>query len=191
MNDIDDKILMPTALTAENGAKAALNGEYYEELWIDCPEWQDGSGECEKCEKCEKCEECDGGEHAKVVVKWATIKQIYRDCVELFREDISGQMEEKPTELPGERYRIKLSGDDIYVFISYNNGMPWEIFSTVPCSWLPSDPRKGYMGAINRLAALSLQRGTEVEKVVSQLTKSSAGDGDYSGILAGLLGLRG
>lgn len=96
-------------------------------------------------------------------------------------------VEEKSVELPGKKYLIKLSGEEVYVVISYNEGMPWEVFATVPCSWLPSDPRKGYMGAINRLAALSLQSGTGVEKVVSQLTKSSAGDGDYSGILAGLL----
>ena len=97
-------------------------------------------------------------------------------------------MNEEIHELPCKRFRVKLSGDYIYVSISYNNGIPWEIFATAPCSWLAGDPRKGYMGAINRLAALSLQSGTEVEKVVSQLTKSSAGDGDYSGILAGLLG---
>jgi hypothetical protein len=178
-----DKILMPTALTAENGAKAALIGEYHETLWVDCPECFDQNTDDQQCEMCHD----EGGQNVRVDVSWITIKKIYKDCVELFREDISGQMEEKPTELPGERYRIKLSGDDIYVFISYNNGIPWEVFATVPCSWLPSDPRKGYMGAINRLAALSLQSGIGVEKVVSQLTKSSAGDGDYSGILAGLL----
>jgi len=178
------KILMPVSLTAENGAKAALVGEYHEEQWIDCPECHGDSDECEKCEWCDG----EGGENVEVPVSWTTIKQIYTDCVELFNDDISIQMEEKPTELPGNRFRIQLSGDDIYVFISYNNGIPWEIFATAPCSWLAGDQRKGYMGAINRLAALSLQSGTEVEKVVSQLTKSSAGDRDYSGVLAGLLG---
>lgn len=103
-------------------------------------------------------------------------------------EGMSQPNEEKPAELPGKRFRIKLSGDDVYVVISYNEGIPWEVFTTMPCSWLPSDPRMGYMGAINRLAALSLQSGTGVEKVVSQLTKSSSGrGGDYAGILAGLL----
>lgn len=178
---MSDKILMPTALTAENCAKGALIGEYYETLWVECPECQGDPDECSSCLGA-------GGEDVKVAVSWTTIKEIYKDCVELFREDISGQMEEKPTELPGKRYRIKLNGDDIYVFIAYNNGVPWEVFATVPCSWLPSDPRKGYMGAINRLAALSLQSDTEVEKVVNQLAKSSARGGDYSGILAGLLG---
>ena len=180
------KILMPISLTAENGAKAALVGEYHGKQWVDCPECHGDPGERERC-----CEECggEGGKDIEVSVSWTTIKQIYSDCIELFRKDVSGREKEvKPTELPGKRYRIKLSGDDIYVFISYNNGAPWEIFATAPCSWLAEDPRKGYMGAINRLAALSLQSGTEVGKVVSQLTKSSAGDGDYSGVLAGLLG---
>lgn len=185
MNDIDEKILMPTALTAENGAKAALIGEYYETLWVDCQECFDQSTDDQQCETCHD----EGGQNVRVDVSWTTIKQIYKDCVELFKVDITDRStEEKPAELPGKRFRVKLSGDDVYVVISYNEGIPWEVFATMPCSWLPSDPRRGYMGAINRLAALSLQSGTGVEKVVSQLTKSSSGrGGDYAGILAGLL----
>lgn len=183
------KILMPTTLTAENGAKAALIGEYHEKLWVDCHMcYHDDEEDLENCEHCNG----EGGEDVEVPVSWTTIKQIYKDCVELFKGDAPGQGEGgKPAMLPGERFRIQLSGDDIYVFISYKNGTPWEIFATAPCSWTENDPRKGYMEAINRLAALALQDGTELSEVADQLSKSSAGNGDYPGVLAGLLGTDG
>lgn len=95
-------------------------------------------------------------------------------------------------ELPCKRFRIKLSGDDIYIVISYRAPQgkslkPWEIFATAPCSWAPGDQRKVFMEAVNRLTVLALQGGVATEDVVDQLEKSSAGNNDYLAKLAGLL----
>ena len=52
-----EHILMPKELTAENGAKYLLNGEFKESITVDCPEC-DGTGEEPNTEN--SCDECDG-----------------------------------------------------------------------------------------------------------------------------------
>jgi hypothetical protein len=70
-------VTMPTKLTAENGAKAALMGEFFETLEVDCPYCGDHvGGECELCDGRGTCIE-------KVPVTWTTIKKIYAKAVEL------------------------------------------------------------------------------------------------------------
>ena len=68
-------VLMPKSLTAENGAKAALMGEFYEIIQMDCPECK-GDG----------CDECGGvGSFEQPVnISWSTIKEIYASAVEFF-----------------------------------------------------------------------------------------------------------
>lgn len=76
---IDHNIaLMPRELTAENGAKAGLIGEFNEELELPCPE-------CNEDEWNAECEWCDGNGylHKKVPVEWTTIKAIYAKAVEV------------------------------------------------------------------------------------------------------------
>ena len=47
---MNDKILMPKELTAENGAKGLLIGEFYEETELSCLECEgDEAAECEIC----------------------------------------------------------------------------------------------------------------------------------------------
>jgi hypothetical protein len=72
---------LPNQLTAENGAKGALIGEFFEEIEIlvECP---DEGDDCEE-------EDCDGTHHTithKVPVSWTTIKAIWKSAVEHFEE---------------------------------------------------------------------------------------------------------
>lgn len=68
-----DKILMPKTLTAENGAKGLMSGEFFEISQQDCPECY-GDG----------CSDCDdyGYFEIKTPIKWTTIKAIYKMAVE-------------------------------------------------------------------------------------------------------------
>jgi len=72
-------VMMPRELTAENGAKALLMGEFSETVIMQCPEC-DGHG---LDDNEEVCNECDGAcEYAlKVPVSWTTIKEIYAMAV--------------------------------------------------------------------------------------------------------------
>ncbi|EAW1399346.1 hypothetical protein AXN79_000526 [Salmonella enterica subsp. enterica] len=73
----DDWVMVPKKLTAENGAKSLLSGEFLETTFISCPE----------CFADEECESCDGSGRIKieVPVSWTTIKAIWNKGVEHFR----------------------------------------------------------------------------------------------------------
>ncbi len=70
--------IMPRRLTAENGAKALLLGEFTLKVTMDCSEC------CELEEPSEGCEICDGeGEYGqKHTIPWDQIKFIYSKAVE-------------------------------------------------------------------------------------------------------------
>ncbi|HGB8253825.1 TPA: hypothetical protein ACIWEK_003432 [Salmonella enterica subsp. enterica serovar Enteritidis] len=72
----DDWVMVPKKLTAENGAKNVLSGEFLETTFISCPE----------CFADEECESCDGSGRIKieVPVSWTTIKAISIKGVEHF-----------------------------------------------------------------------------------------------------------
>lgn len=78
-----DMVLMPRSLTAENGAKALLSGEFFIEIpeagYCDCGE--------EDCEACELTEDNDLTPTQRVVVPWTTIKQIYAKAVEYLKQE--------------------------------------------------------------------------------------------------------
>jgi hypothetical protein len=78
---LTDYVLMPKRLTAENGAKGALSGEFKESIRITCHEC-DGSGEGENNEDCIECKG-EGTVDAAVTVGWDTIKDIYKAAVAL------------------------------------------------------------------------------------------------------------
>ena len=69
--------IMPRRLTAENGAKALLLGEFTLKVTMDCSEC------CELEEPSEGCEICDGeGEYGqKHTIPWDQIKFIYSEAV--------------------------------------------------------------------------------------------------------------
>lgn len=70
-----DRVLMPKELTAENGAKAALIGEFKETLDVYNPDYANDPD--------------DEPEFIKhdVQISWTTIKKIYKRCVELLGEE--------------------------------------------------------------------------------------------------------
>ncbi|MBA6119395.1 hypothetical protein [Pseudomonas putida] len=69
--------IMPRRLTAENGAKALLLGEFKLEVTRECPECLDLD------EPAEGCEICDGaGEYGQChMIPWDKIKFIYSEAV--------------------------------------------------------------------------------------------------------------
>lgn len=79
---MSDLILMPKALTAENGAKGLLMGEFHETVIMQCEECS-GEGHTDYDDDLEVCEDCNGsGDYAlRVPVSWTTIKEIYAMCV--------------------------------------------------------------------------------------------------------------
>ncbi|EFH1056109.1 molecular chaperone DnaJ [Escherichia coli] len=72
----DGWVIVPKKLTAENGAKGVLSGEFSETTFISCPE----------CFGDDDCETCDGSGRIeiKVPVSWTTIKTIWAKGCEYF-----------------------------------------------------------------------------------------------------------
>ncbi|WP_329601222.1 hypothetical protein R1C93_15375 [Citrobacter koseri] len=72
----DGYVLVPKKLTAENGAKSVLSGEFSETKFINCPE----------CFGDDECETCDGSGRIEITVPvtWTTIKAIWAKGVEHF-----------------------------------------------------------------------------------------------------------
>ena len=72
----DGYVMVPMRLTAENGAKGALSGEFSETKFVNCPE----------CFGDDECETCDGSGRIEVTVPvtWTTIKEIWAKGVEHF-----------------------------------------------------------------------------------------------------------
>ena len=77
-----DKIIMPPSLTAENGAKAALMGEFSVSLPEHCV-YCSGQG----------CESCKGSGEVirRINVPWTVIKEIYAKSVELLGEPLNAK----------------------------------------------------------------------------------------------------
>jgi hypothetical protein len=74
---VDALVRLPRTLTAENGAKALLIGEFYETAQISCPE-------CAGDEDWGPCHSCNnhGVINQRVTIEWTTIKEIYKRIVE-------------------------------------------------------------------------------------------------------------
>ncbi|ATC08502.1 TPA: ead/Ea22-like family protein [Escherichia coli] len=72
----DGWVMVPKRLTAENGAKGVLSGEFSETTFISCPECF-GDDDCETCD-------CSGRIEIKVPVSWTTIKTIWAKGCEHF-----------------------------------------------------------------------------------------------------------
>lgn len=72
----DGYVMVPKRLTAENGAKGVLSGEFSETKFINCPE----------CFGDDECETCDGSGRIEITVPvtWTTIKAVWAKGVELF-----------------------------------------------------------------------------------------------------------
>ncbi|WP_259655820.1 hypothetical protein, partial [Klebsiella oxytoca] len=73
---LDGYVMVPMRLTAENGAKGALSGEFSETKFVNCPE----------CFGDDECETCDGSGRIEITVPvtWTTIKEIWAKGIEHF-----------------------------------------------------------------------------------------------------------
>lgn len=69
----DGYVMMPMKLTAENGAKYALSGEFHVLHRVTCHEC--GGEGCSDCDD-------DGWLEEKIMIGWDDIKDIYRAAVE-------------------------------------------------------------------------------------------------------------
>ena len=77
------EIIMPTELTAENGAKHVFIGEFHENISLICPECLE-NGEYDECYVC-----AGYGEYTqRVTISWTNIKAIYKKAVELLGQTI-------------------------------------------------------------------------------------------------------
>lgn len=68
----EENVWMPKELTAENGAKGLLSGEFYEIIVTPC-------ADCWECGSSKDCPDCGGTgdiEH-RVYVSWGNIKKLY------------------------------------------------------------------------------------------------------------------
>lgn len=75
-------VVVPARLTAENGAKGLLSGEFHERSFHTCDEC-DGEGYDDSGDACEVCDGSCTIEQ-KVTVSWDNIKAIHRRMVEHF-----------------------------------------------------------------------------------------------------------
>ncbi len=77
------EIIMPTELTAENGAKFAFIGEFKEYIELEC-------GPCSENGYDEDCPICNGeGTYSQdVPISWTNIKAIYKKAVKMFGQTI-------------------------------------------------------------------------------------------------------
>ncbi|EOF8220834.1 hypothetical protein [Yersinia intermedia] len=69
--------IMPESLTAENGAKVALSGEFFTETHITCEEC---GGDCDEDDPCKHCNDL-GVQTVRTAIGWSTIKDIYKMAV--------------------------------------------------------------------------------------------------------------
>ena len=76
-NKTQEYVRMPSSLTEENGAKAAMMGEFFVDNYLYCEECLGEDDDCEYC----------GGKGEviqKVNIPWIVIKEIYSKAVQLF-----------------------------------------------------------------------------------------------------------
>lgn len=77
VEQLNETAVMPRSLTAENGAKALLYGEFFETVEVSNEEYC-GCGECDYCQDFPDTEPTV---QIKVPVSWSTIKEIYAKVV--------------------------------------------------------------------------------------------------------------
>lgn len=69
-------VLMPESITAENGAKYCLSGEFHEVVELECTACDGDDEDCDACS--------GGGSYThRVPVSWTTIKDIYSAAINL------------------------------------------------------------------------------------------------------------
>ncbi|MBL4891479.1 MAG: hypothetical protein JKX91_06590 [Rhizobiaceae bacterium] len=70
-------VAMPTELTAENGGKYLMMGEFFEVVELECSACDQDDEDCEVCSG-------NGSYTYRVPISWPAIKEIYAKAVEHF-----------------------------------------------------------------------------------------------------------
>ncbi|MDU6383617.1 MAG: DUF551 domain-containing protein [Klebsiella pneumoniae] len=136
---LDGYVMVPMRLTAENGAKGALSGQFSETKFVNCPE----------CFGDDECETCDGSGRIEITVPvtWTTIKEIWAKGVEHFAAAPQSPCSE-PATVPGkwipvsERMPIEFEaviafdGDQVYGEAMYSSDDGFTIDGYEPCDRL-------------------------------------------------------
>ena len=76
-SELEKKVILPTRLTAGNGAKCLLSGEFFENIELMNPNFCD----CGQCNICLEFPDESEMVTIKVPVSWTTIKNIYETIV--------------------------------------------------------------------------------------------------------------
>lgn len=79
---MSDKIIMPRELTAENGAKALLMGEFFEVVDLECGACDQDNEECECCGG-------NGSYTYRIPIGWDTVKEIYKMAASQLGKEIA------------------------------------------------------------------------------------------------------
>ena len=85
-----DKIIMPRKLTAENGAKTLLIGEFFEEIEVDNPDYRGCGNKSGNCDYCREFPDEPPTTMQRVDISWTNIKEIYKIAVKHLGKEISG-----------------------------------------------------------------------------------------------------
>lgn len=119
----DGYCIMPLTLTAANGAKGALSGEFKVSRTVRC--YECGGEGCDDC--------ADAGEfEEEITVPWDTIKEIFRtavgvcsmsrtqDAVDIFADQVIGTKTKiirmpAPLNVPQEGIRVYLNADELFM----------------------------------------------------------------------------
>ena len=91
---MSDLILIPKKLTAENGAKALLIGEFYEKLQLRCPDCDGTDKDCDICKG-------DGYYIQEIPITWSIIKLIYKKAVHYLGKELPYNQRMQRTGKPG------------------------------------------------------------------------------------------
>jgi hypothetical protein len=76
-SSLEGYVLMPRSLTAENGAKALMIGEFFQHSFIPNPSYCG----CGKCDFCHDFPDTPETIESKIPVSWNLIKKIYAFAV--------------------------------------------------------------------------------------------------------------
>lgn len=119
----DGHRIMPLTLTAANGAKGALSGEFKVSRPVRC--YECGGEGCDDCGDAGEFEE-------EITVPWVTIKEIYhaavgvcslsptQDAVDIFADQVIGTKTKiirmpAPLNVPQEGIRVYLNADELFM----------------------------------------------------------------------------
>lgn len=138
--------LMPISLTAENGAKGALSGEfftYHNVECYDCDGTGEGYGDDDECETCEGA----GSLTEKTTIPWDVIKDIYSEAVKFCAIEAAPLWVKCSDRMPPEGIDVLCAAEfdwagDWRRKVGYWHNSKWVVYgaSWTPTHWMDLPP---------------------------------------------------